>query len=1126
MSTVLPPNLAVQQANDAVPGTVPRIPGALKILRANANGSALEYVDPSTAGVAGQNAFTTLAAGFTMPAIGSSANATVGSTAWLATSQPVFLATGGQLSVAAVVDGTTVSLTNTGATGNASPGTVIANGSKLTPAGAKGADGAPGTGRNPVRAVQTGALPAFSYNATTKVLTFTANGELDASVFDGVVPKLADVNHDVLITSIGVANTVNGIYTKIQDGDGTHQSIWQRRADLDASADFANGVQIDVLDGATAGANNKGSRWGLATLTAVTLDTTATTWARLGTSGAIYIYANQSPYNLFNDPLHQHDQQPALKQLAWDLAQIYAVLGIPAYAIIGAGDYVVEHMVPFRKGTGLIGLSPENTRFLTSGRNGGWMFAAGHDGTRPPVLLGHVVDTTSANNKPWQPYDAGQLDSWINLTTDLASNPHHCFLWTDRTSDAAHETPIAQFEFACNFECVSLGTGTQHVASCRGAKTSKDGVETCFRITLASDGSMQGVLRLHDESTGSYSAATVTNGGGGTSVITGDGTIKPTADGTIVLYIVNGGTVGTPGITYLYSIDGGLTFNATPANALALGTATSISIGYPDSPFVTAKLNLSAGTVVTGASYTLTCSGVETSYTLNLPAATVAAGNQYECGLQYDGSTIRFYCAQFNATITVGITSNITTTSGHGGVLQRSYEELVVGNSMNFGAEGSDTRPAQLAYGAIRILQAPDLSAIIVSVPPTPCRTAIPGIASIHASNQLCYLPFGFDGIYFHNDSQLKEIDGTVYGWTAARGQAADGWASVYMRRANPDQPKNNRFEGFTIVGLSSGIIEPSTVNAVYRDLWFQCAGDQLRVVGPNQFSRHESLRFTGGRKQLTIVGGQGATLHGYCYHESGLIQCLTFGSGVDQNGAWFLNPGADTRHCVLLDCAADGDTHMRNVLIDGEELAGYPRPRELMRVYARHNRIVSIAGVVNGSYNLPIAWLGETDGTLDLASRPMAATSKRSCSISFEGSASAPLAINAASTSVDTSNPAKQVPWTNVNGKSYMLGRGAPPAGVNLATGNETLVLSDGPTRRMITGTTAGNSDKTLSVTGVREGDVWEFPIESQGNQVRFLNGGAAGGTLVTIAASTAARTYRFQALGGHLGLNWVQRS
>src|SRR5437773_6377138 len=102
------------------------------------------------AGVAGANAFTTLTANFTVPAIGGNGTATVGSTAWMVAGEPLYLQNGGTFYVASITDGTHVVLTNSAAeTGNVGAGTVIPIASRLGPSGFKGlpgSGGGPGTG--------------------------------------------------------------------------------------------------------------------------------------------------------------------------------------------------------------------------------------------------------------------------------------------------------------------------------------------------------------------------------------------------------------------------------------------------------------------------------------------------------------------------------------------------------------------------------------------------------------------------------------------------------------------------------------------------------------------------------------------------------------------------------------------------------------------------------------------------------------------------------------------------------------------------------------------------------------------------------------------------------------------
>ena len=95
--------------------------------------------------------------------------------------------------------------------------------------------------------------------------------------------------------------------------------------------------------------------------------------------------------------------------------------------------------------------------------------------------------------------------------------------------------------------------------------------------------------------TGDYGTVALT--GTGTSVPSSDGTVEPYDDYDVSIVVVAGGTVGTTGITYQWSLDGGNTYSATTA----LGTANSITISDGN-----VKINLAAGTLVAGDEITCT----------------------------------------------------------------------------------------------------------------------------------------------------------------------------------------------------------------------------------------------------------------------------------------------------------------------------------------------------------------------------------------------------------------------------------------------------------------------------------------------------------------------------------------
>jgi hypothetical protein len=99
------------------------------------------------------------------------------------------------------------------------------------------------------------------------------------------------------------------------------------------------------------------------------------------------------------------------------------------------------------------------------------------------------------------------------------------------------------------------------------------------------------MCRTTDATTGSFGAIDVT-GVTGTSVASFDATTHPDDDYEIYVIVKNGGTVGTLGITYQWSLDNGRTLSVVTA----LGTANNIVI--PNSGG--AKIALAAGTLLTG----------------------------------------------------------------------------------------------------------------------------------------------------------------------------------------------------------------------------------------------------------------------------------------------------------------------------------------------------------------------------------------------------------------------------------------------------------------------------------------------------------------------------------------------
>jgi hypothetical protein len=106
--------------------------------------SAGGLIGATGSGGAGKNAFTNLAANFTQPAVNSTVSINVGTTAWMAVGQVIFVQGGGYYSVSSITDLTDAVVTNLGYTGNATPSATVTSGSTVavTPGGLAGAAGA------------------------------------------------------------------------------------------------------------------------------------------------------------------------------------------------------------------------------------------------------------------------------------------------------------------------------------------------------------------------------------------------------------------------------------------------------------------------------------------------------------------------------------------------------------------------------------------------------------------------------------------------------------------------------------------------------------------------------------------------------------------------------------------------------------------------------------------------------------------------------------------------------------------------------------------------------------------------------------------------------------------------
>src|SRR4029077_10907171 len=106
--------------------------------------SAGGLIGATGSGGAGKNAFTNLAVNFTQPTVNATVSINVGTTAWMAVGQVIFVQGGGYYSVSSITDLTDAVVANLGYAGNASPGATVTSGSTVavTPGGLIGTSGA------------------------------------------------------------------------------------------------------------------------------------------------------------------------------------------------------------------------------------------------------------------------------------------------------------------------------------------------------------------------------------------------------------------------------------------------------------------------------------------------------------------------------------------------------------------------------------------------------------------------------------------------------------------------------------------------------------------------------------------------------------------------------------------------------------------------------------------------------------------------------------------------------------------------------------------------------------------------------------------------------------------------
>lgn len=178
-------------------------------------------IGPAGAGGAGLNAFTTLSASFTQPAVAATVTATVGTTAWIAVGQAVYVVGGGYYQVSSVGDSTHVTISNFGYAGNANPGATVASGGGVSPAGLAGQGGNSFTTTN-----ASYTQPAVGSNVTVTLVNTAWMVQNQYVFINGggtyQVVNINDTTHAVLQSVAATGNSLSG--TVVATGSGVSPS--------------------------------------------------------------------------------------------------------------------------------------------------------------------------------------------------------------------------------------------------------------------------------------------------------------------------------------------------------------------------------------------------------------------------------------------------------------------------------------------------------------------------------------------------------------------------------------------------------------------------------------------------------------------------------------------------------------------------------------------------------------------------------------------------------------------------------------------------------------------------------------------------------------------------------------
>lgn len=243
-------------------------------------------VTTNVPGASGTNAYTTTSANFTIPAIAATVVITVGTTAWMAVGQKVFISDGtdaGTFEVQSISDSTHFTGVFMGYTDDSAPAAVVDSGAKVSPSGVE------------VPALTTTALKALNATLLTGISAFTDNtgGSASSTLAAGVgihywsfYAKLSDVTAAASVGAFtpGYAFKILSIsWLGLQAGTGAGATI--TFTPTISGVAITGGVLVPTLANATAGSVVAAS-----TITGANTGTSASTFAL--TASAITAFTN------------------------------------------------------------------------------------------------------------------------------------------------------------------------------------------------------------------------------------------------------------------------------------------------------------------------------------------------------------------------------------------------------------------------------------------------------------------------------------------------------------------------------------------------------------------------------------------------------------------------------------------------------------------------------------------------------------------------------------------------------------------------------------------------------------------------------------------------------------------